>query len=163
MILKRINGSIIDEGEDIKTLVERNKHNLYGSDLLEFDLSGLDLSGVNLSGSNFCSTNLTDANLSGSHLTGTFFYKTNLTRALFFEAMRGEYILKKAPLSILTFHYNVLIFDAHMEIGCESHSFEEWEAFTDEEILRMDGEKAIRFWKTHKGHLLGLCKTRGEV
>jgi len=53
----------------------------------------------------------------------------------------------------------VLIFDEHMKIGCELHSFKEWKKFTDEEIDKMH-KKALAFWNKNKKHLLNICKNR---
>ena len=37
-----------------------------------------------------------------------------------------------------------------LQIGCKKHTFDEWRNFTNEEILDMDGEKALNFWRKWK-------------
>jgi hypothetical protein len=50
----------------------------------------------------------------------------------------------------------VLIFDAHIKIGCEFHSTEEWTNFDDETIAKMAIE-AAKFWKKNKTIILALA------
>ena len=50
----------------------------------------------------------------------------------------------------------VTVFDAHMLIGCQMHSLDDWAAFDDRQIAAMDGAHALRFWRQHKTKLLAL-------
>jgi hypothetical protein len=52
----------------------------------------------------------------------------------------------------------VMVFDGHIKIGCQAHTTAEWKAFTDEQIARMDGASARRFWKQWKTAILALAK-----
>jgi hypothetical protein len=47
-----------------------------------------------------------------------------------------------------------------MQIGCELHTFADWDGFDDESISRMDGVNARRFWRDHKEALILLCRSR---
>ena len=53
-----------------------------------------------------------------------------------------------------------------MRIGCQNHKVEQWKAFTDQEISRMDSD-ALSFWNQYKVMLLAACETHvhsdGEV
>jgi len=136
MHLKRINGNVIAEGDDLRLLVENNKYNLIGAYLSEAYLSGADLSVANLS----------EANLRVADLSG---------------ANRTDYKLKNTPFQILGLKWNVIIFDQHMEIGCEKHSFEDWRRLKDSRIEKMDSD-ALKFWNENKALLLGLCDKMEE-
>mgnify|MGYP000883531526 CR=1 FL=1 len=94
---------------------------------------GADLSGANLSG----------ANLSGADLSGTTY---------------GNEALTKAPLSICNLRWPVLITGQQMQIGCQLHKHEDWEAFDNAAIAAMDGRDALRFWQANREWLLVACK-----
>jgi hypothetical protein len=49
-----------------------------------------------------------------------------------------------------------------MKIGCQQHSFEAWESFTDSEIESMDGG-ALEFWGENKERLLSFCKSHEKA
>ena len=66
----------------------------------------------------------------------------------------GNARVTKTPISIDGLRYQVTITDSHLIIGCQIHTPAEWEAFTDDDIARMDGERAIEFWGTWKRVLL---------
>ena len=44
-----------------------------------------------------------------------------------------------------------------MRIGCQNHKVEQWKAFTDQEISRMDSD-ALQFWNQYKAMLLAACE-----
>lgn len=44
-----------------------------------------------------------------------------------------------------------------MRIGCQNHKVEQWKAFTDQEISRMDSD-ALKFWNQYKVMLLAACE-----
>ena len=121
--------------------------NLSGADLIGANLSGADLIGANLYCANLIGANLSGANLSGANLIGANLYCANLS---------GE-ILKKIPISILNLTWDVLITTEYLTIGCQRHTHEVWEAFTDDEIAKMESI-ASEFWKVNKEWLLGACK-----
>ena len=37
-----------------------------------------------------------------------------------------------------------------MQIGCQLHKIEDWWGFNDTQILEMDGEKALDWWRVWK-------------
>ena len=101
-------------------------------------LRGADLQGADLQG----------ANLQGAYLQGAYLRGAN-----------GEKItIEKVPIQILTDTYYIIIFDAHMKIGCEFHSIADWWAFDNERIAQMDGTRARRFWDIWKEPLQAVCK-----
>ena len=53
--------------------------------------------------------------------------------------------------------YNITITPKHIKIGCQYHSKTAWFNFTDDEIIKMDGEKAVNWWKTWKPILKSIC------
>ena len=48
------------------------------------------------------------------------------------------------------FHYYITITDNYIQIDCKQYLKSEWLQFTDEEILKMDGKKALKFWGLFK-------------
>jgi acylphosphatase len=101
-----------------------------------YDLSWLDLCNANLSYANLSDADLSDANLFEANLNGV-----NLRDAI----GNGREII-----TIQTSVYHVNYTSTEIQIGCEKHTIEEWKNFTDEEILKMDGERALNFWKRYK-------------
>ena len=53
--------------------------------------------------------------------------------------------------------YNITITPNHIKIGCQYHSKTAWFNFTDNEIAKMDGDKAVIWWKTWKPILISIC------
>lgn len=45
-----------------------------------------------------------------------------------------------------------------MRIGCQEHTLDAWEGFTDSQIAAMDRQTALRFWKTWKAPLLSYAR-----
>ena len=72
---------------------------------------------------------------------------------------RGERITKPLVSVSGLSHWSVTISDTRMQIGCELHSFAEWNEFDDARIVQMD-RQALRFWREHKATLIALCATR---
>ena len=178
MKLKTMNGTLIGTGESIKEIAEKNKSSLSGSNLSGSSLSGSDLSWSDLSGSNLrwsslCWSNLRWSNLSGSNLSwsdlrgsdlsGSDLRGSDLSWSVFKNTKRNDWLINRPPIQMTGFGYSVIIFDEHMEIGCEKHSFKDWEKFTDEEIIEFDGKDAFRFWEKNKKVLLDMCKNRADI
>ena len=82
-----------------------------------------------------------DANLSGANLS--------------------DEILIKTPISILNLTWDILITTQYLAIGCQRHTHEVWEKFTDKEIAKME-RRASEFWKVNKSWILGECKAHRE-
>jgi hypothetical protein len=159
---------------------------LAGANLADADLSRANLSDANLAdanlasaylaGANLSRANLADANLSSAYLAGANLADANLSRADLSRAnlsradlsranlagakWRDGITITRAPLQLYGLAYTVTILDAHMQVGCELHTFDEWDGFDDERISRMDGVNARRFWRDHKVALMLLCRSR---
>jgi len=140
--IKSIFGKLLYESdaENIKEAVVKAVND-------KIDLSGANLSGANLSDANLSDANLRDAYLSGADLRG---------------ADGEKIIIEKIPIQVLTDTYNIIVFDAHMKIGCEFHSLADWWKFSDKRIAEMDGTKARHFWKIWKEPLKAICKANGR-
>lgn len=66
-------------------------------------------------------------------------------------------------LGFSTEGWNITITDNHMKIGCQTHSFEEGENFTDASILQMAGKTALRFCRENKAILMALCQRQAKI
>ncbi|MDA5192780.1 pentapeptide repeat-containing protein [Govanella unica] len=109
-------------------------------------------------GADFCGADLNGANLNRTDLTHASFVRADLTGTNFAETKwRDGVIINRRPLQLAGLEFPVIIFDDHMEIGCELHSIGDWAAFDDRHIIRMGGARAIRFWHSHKYALLALA------
>ena len=87
--------------------------------------------------------------LRGADLTGAY--------------LTGETKIDKQPLQISTPVYFISIFDAHMQIGCEFHSLVDWWEFDDARIVKMDGKKALEFWRKWKAPLQVICSAEERI
>ena len=65
-------------------------------------------------------------------------------------------------LQLIGLRWDVIIFDAHMRIGCQMHPLSDWAAFDDRRIAKMDDADALRFWRQNKSALLTLAQ-RGNA
>ena len=72
----------------------------------------------------------------------------------------GDKIEKENDLINITSNvgsYNITITPKHIKIGCQYHSKTAWFNFTENEIRKMDGKKAVMWWKTWKPILKSIC------
>ena len=122
--------------------------NLHGANLHGADLSGANLRGADLSDANLHGADLSDANLHGADLSGASF--------------GGGVTAEQGVLQLIGLCWDVIIFDAHMRIGCQMHPLSDWASFDDRRIAEMDGVHALRFWRQHKSDLLTLAQ-RGNA
>ena len=122
------------------------------------NLSDANLSDANLSGANLRGANLSGAYLSGANLSGAYLSGANLSGASFGEGVTAE----QGVLQLIGLRWDVIIFDAHMRIGCQMHPLSDWASFDDRRIAEMDGVHALRFWRQHKSALLTLAQ-RGNA
>mgnify|MGYP005606207673 CR=1 FL=1 len=113
---------------------------------------------ANLSGAYLSDANLRGANLSGANLRGANLSGANLSGASFGEGVTAE----QGVLQLIGLRWDVIIFDAHMRIGCQMHPLSDWASFDDRRIAEMDGVHALRFWRQHKSALLTLAQ-RGNA
>jgi uncharacterized protein YjbI with pentapeptide repeats len=145
---------------------------LRGADLRDADLRGADLRDAylrdaNLGGANLGDANLSDANLGGANLSGANLSDAYLRDAYLGDANLGGANLRDAylrgekiaivPISILNLTWDILISESYLKIGCQRHTHDEWKAFTDDGIAKMEG-RASSFWSANKSWLLSACK-----
>jgi uncharacterized protein YjbI with pentapeptide repeats len=94
--------------------------------------------GVDLRNANLQDANLQDANLQ--------------------DAFDELEVFAKTPITIQNLRYWCMITENTIKLGCQRHTHQQWQNFTDVEILAMDGSGAIDFWKKHKNVLIELAK-----
>ncbi|MDR5618324.1 pentapeptide repeat-containing protein [Arsenophonus sp.] len=99
-----------------------SKANLCGANLREANLQEADLREANLFGANLREANLREADLFGANLPDHTF------------VIMGE----TYPIMITNGEY--------LRAGCQHHSVEKWRQFSKEEIVNMDGKKALEFY-----------------
>ena len=124
--------------------------NLRDADLEDADLEDADLRYANLRDANLGGANLRDANLRGVDLRGVDLRGVDL-----WGVVGDKTYIKTLQLDTYSVSYTSEI----MQIGCESHSIEDWWKFKDKEILAMDGKKALTWWKKWKPVLKQIIKT----
>lgn len=95
-------------------------------------LSEIDFSGLVMRGAIMC-----DADMDGSDLTGACLWGTV-----------GNNAEIRNIGGIVT--YDIAYTFDRLQIGCENHAINAWWLFTDKEILKMDGQKALTFWRKNK-------------
>ncbi len=120
--------------------------NLQRADLWKANLLGANLRGANLQGADLRGAILLGANLQGVNLQGAYLQGANLWGV----NLWGEKI-DKSPLQVVNLGYFITITKQHINIGCKVYKAEEWFAFSDEEIQKMDDvDKAINWWNKNK-------------
>ena len=119
---------------------------LRGANLYDADLYDADLRGANLRHANLRHADLRGANLRGADLCGADLCDANLNHVDLSGCKPDGNTIKH----IDTETYRVLRTPHTIQIGCENHTIDEWKNFTDCEILKMDGSRALIFWKKYK-------------
>ncbi|EFR9853045.1 pentapeptide repeat-containing protein [Salmonella enterica] len=126
--------------------------NLRGADLCDADLRGADLCGADLCGADLYGANLCGANLYGADLYGANLYGANLCGANLCDTNLRGADLYGANLPDLTFvilgeKYFISITNGeYVRAGCQNHTVEEWRKYSKQEIIEMDGRKALKFY-----------------
>ena len=115
---------------------------------------GANLSGANLSGADLSFANLSFANLSFADLSGANLSGANLSGADLGQGQKASI----PPLFVEGLCWPVMVTDCHIMIGCEVHTTDEWAAFDNERIARMDGCSARLFWGQWKKPLLAMAR-----
>ena len=115
-----------------KTWVNGEKGGKY-ADLSNADLSNADLRYANLRGANLRGANLRGANL--RYCVGN-----------------GKEI-KSLQIGTYLISYTKDI----LNIGCQSHTLDEWKSFTDDEISEMDSD-VLEWWKLNKYIVIELAE-----
>ena len=98
------------------------------------------------------SADLISADLSSADLSSADLRYADLSSA----DLLGEKITQ-LPLQFYGLVWDVLVTDGFMTIGCQRHTHEQWQNFTDDEIRAMDTGARL-FWKSWKEPLLLICK-----
>jgi len=131
--------------------------NLSRADLYGADLSRADLSRANLYGTNLYGADLSRANLYGANLYGADLSRANLSGANLYGAnlrcMGNMNNIKTIQADIWQVGYT----HDTLQIGCQRHLIAEWQAFSDEEIRRMDSQ-ALTWWKIWKPILMNIIE-----
>jgi uncharacterized protein YjbI with pentapeptide repeats len=130
---------------------------LVGARLDGASLVGARLVGARLDGASLVGARLVGARLDGARLDGARLDGASLDSASLVGATYGKATLKNGIFQFLGKYWPVLIFDAHIKIGCQLHSTDEWDAFTDEEISEMSSN-ALEFWRENKTLIIGLAR-----
>jgi uncharacterized protein YjbI with pentapeptide repeats len=95
--------------------------------------------------------------LRGADLQGAYL------RGAYLRGAKNEKIeIKNTIITIQNLDYVIMIFSGYIKIGCQQHKLELWENFADEEIIKMDGKKAIKFWREWKNILIEMCRKENE-
>jgi len=126
---------------------------LAGANLARANLANADLAGANLANAYLANADLAGADLADADLAGAYLARANLANA----KIRYGITINRAPIQISGLEYPIIIFDVHMQIGCELHSIAEWATFDNERIAQMDGLRARKFWGRHKAAILALA------
>ena len=138
--------------EDLDKILEEHKLWLDGKGGKRSDLHGANLCDADLRGADLRGADLSSADLRGAYLHGADL------RGAYLRGADGEKIkIEKTPLQILGFHWDIIIFDQHMEIGCEFHAIKDWKEYDDCRISKMDSH-ALEWWKRHREMVLSFCE-----
>ena len=131
------------------------KHRFNGSILftMETESIRLALEAAVKSGAYLRDAYLDGADLRGAHLDGADLRGADLRGA----KIRDGIEIKQAPIQVIGLTWFVIIWDAHMQIGCEFHSHAEWRKFTKAEWVKMGGKDADKFRIAHKAAIMALC------
>jgi len=133
--------------------------NLEGANLSFAKLKGVNLSYANLMHTKLTYANLKDANLEKANLYDANLEGANLTSAFLFCVCLNRTVGNNKEIKSLQFgkYLIVILTGVMIYIGCEEHSIEEWENFTDEEINKMD-KGALKWWKEWKETIIKIGK-----
>jgi len=124
---------------------------LRGANLEGANLGGAYLGGADLRGAYLRGANLGGAYLGGADLRGAYLRGANLEGA----NLRGEK-LTIPPVQVIGLTWFVLVTPEYMTIGCQRHTHDEWAAFDDDQIQKME-HRALGFWQENKAPLMALC------
>ena len=122
------------------------------ANLRDADLRGADLGGADLRGADLRDANLRDANLGGANLGGANLRDANLRDANLRGAdLWGAIGCGQFVKTIRIFpEYQIAYTSEVLQIGCQNHPICDWWQFDDETVIRMDGKKALTFWRKNK-------------
>ena len=121
---------------------------LEGAEMRCMNLHRADLRHANLKSASLQGSDLTEADLTGANLDFAGLYYTKLSRALL--PIGVAYITTEG-------FWDVTIVNNHMRIGCQHHTIEVWDAFSDDEIAKMH-EIALGFWQANKQQIMAIAR-----
>lgn len=128
-----------------------------GADLRRCDFRGAYLCRANFFGANFFGANLCAANLCGTNFRNANLCSANLRSASLHDAdLRGVELdncagdRKYIKSLFVSGAYPITYTARNLQIGCENHAIEKWWDFSDSQILEMEGDKALKFWRKYK-------------
>ena len=144
-------------------LVETNfsEADLSWGDLRRTDLRDSNFSGATIIGTDFRGAYLGGANFRGALINGANFSEADLSGADFNGAFLNDEVITVAPIELTclsTCGWTVTISDTRIKIGCKCYTTEEWKAFSDKAIKRMDAELALPFWNKWKNVILAAAE-----
>ena len=123
------------------------------ADLRGANLRGADLGGANLGGADLGGADLRDANLGDANLREAYLRDAKI---------RDDITVTEPPIIIFGLSWQVTIWDAHMQIGCELHGHDEWKGFTSGDWIKMGGKEAAHMLSAHSAALFALCDAHAE-
>jgi uncharacterized protein YjbI with pentapeptide repeats len=119
--------------------------NLRGANLRGADLNCADLSDADLSDADLSDADLSCANLRGANLRGADLSHANLRDANLRNCIGNMEQIKSLQCDTWLISYT----STHLNIGCQTHTIEDWFDFSNDEISSMDNE-ALVWWKVWK-------------
>ncbi len=137
------------------------KHKLTGEALYthgEADLRGADLRHANLRNADLRGADLVDANLVDADLRGANLVDADLRGADLRHCIGNGKEIKSLQIGkyLITYH------KADLSIGCQTHTLEQWENFTDSQIEAMEAG-ALEWWASNKEIIITLVKREIDV
>ena len=120
--------------------------NLENANLEYANLEYANLENANLRYANLENADLKYANLENANLENANLYNSTGNNGLVRTIQTGTYIIN---------YTNTII-----QIGCESHAIHDWFCFTDNDIIKMDGAEALKFWRKWKSILQQLIENK---
>ena len=128
--------------EKLTDMISNHQKWLHNDGGCRLILTGANLTGANLARANLARANLYGANLTGADLTGMKINNKPCTAP---------------PAMICGLRWLVTISDAHIHIGCQTHSTTAWSRFKDDDIAKMDIH-ALEFWQQRKPAIIATAK-----
>ena len=147
-----LTGKVLFEAdcESLKLCIElavSQDANLQDANLQDANLQDANLQYANLQYAKLQDANLQDAKLQDANLQYANLQYANLQYANLQGAnLQGANLQGAALIQVTGLEYTVILTPTHADVGCKHHTFEEWRNFTKEEINRMDGKKALKFY-----------------
>ena len=155
--LKKITGTIIDEGDNFKELVEKNKSDLSRADLSGANLSGADLSGANLSGVDLFRAKLSGADLSRAKIEFPKFPSIRTLSSMPLKSISDEIILELMRWDAQA-HPNPQLFDVWAKGGdCPYQNEERWWMMPEKREVWKLGNPTMRL----SDLILEICRQEG--